>query len=151
MVNRRNWLSPLALAFSLLPMTSAQALVADGLASYYGDRFNGRRTASGERFNQHELTAAHRTLEFGTRVLVTNKANGRSVEVTITDRGPYTRGRSIDLSKGAARELGMLGRGVAPVKLRVLKDSRAPEADVLPQPANPVAVAQAEQLMMDLF
>jgi rare lipoprotein A len=152
LVNRRNWLSPLALAFSLLPMTSAQALVADGLASYYGDRFNGRRTASGERFNQHELTAAHRTLEFGTRVLVTNKANGRSVEVTITDRGPYTRGRSIDLSKGAARELGMLGRGVAPVKLRVLKDNRATsEADARLQPANPVAVAQAEQLMMDLF
>jgi rare lipoprotein A len=127
-------------------MTQAQAAVTDGLASYYGDRFNGRRTASGERFDQGELTAAHRTLEFGTRVLVTNKDNGRSVEVTINDRGPYTRGRSIDLSKEAAREIGMLGRGVAPVELRVLAFG-----DSAPSGSNDLAVAQAQRLLIDLF
>lgn len=127
-------------------MTLAQAAVTEGTASYYGDRFNGRRTASGERFNMHELTAAHRTLEFGTRVLVTNKVNGRSVEVTINDRGPYTRGRSIDLSKGAARELGMLNRGVAPVELKIL--GKEDSASSAPQD---LAVAQTQRLIIDLF
>lgn len=127
-------------------MTQALALTTEGMASYYGDRFNGRRTASGERFDQGELTAAHRTLEFGTRVLVTNKDNGRSVEVTITDRGPHARGRTIDLSKEAAREIGMLGRGVAPVELRVLEfgDSEAYRS-------NEQNVAQAQRLLIDLF
>lgn len=127
-------------------MTQAQAAVTDGMASYYGDRFNGRRTASGERFDQGELTAAHRTLEFGTRVLVTNKDNGRSVEVTINDRGPHARGRTIDLSKEAAREIGMLGRGVAPVELRVLEFG-----DSAPSGSNDLAVAQAQRLLIDLF
>lgn len=148
MVHRRNWLSPLALALALLPITQAQALTTEGMASYYGDRFNGRRTASGERFDMHELTAAHRTLEFGTRVLVTNKVNGRSVEVTINDRGPYVQGRSIDLSKEAARELGMLGRGVAPVELRVLEFGGSTPA---PSSSNDLAVAQAQRLLIDLF
>lgn len=146
MVHRRNWLSPLALALALLPMTQAQALTTEGMASYYGDRFNGRRTASGERFDQGELTAAHRTLEFGTRVLVTNKVNGRSVEVTINDRGPYVHGRSIDLSKEAARELGMLGRGVAPVELRVLEFGGSDASG-----SKDLAVAQAQRLLIDLF
>ncbi len=146
MVHRRNWLSPLALALALLPITQAQALTTEGMASYYGDRFNGRRTASGERFDMHELTAAHRTLEFGTRVLVTNKVNGRSVEVTINDRGPYIKGRSIDLSKGAARELGMLSRGVAPVELKILGKEDAPAST-----PRDLAVAQAQRLIIDLF
>ena len=127
-------------------MTQAQALTSEGMASYYGDRFNGRRTASGERFDMHELTAAHRTLEFGTRVLVTNKINGRSVEVTINDRGPYVHGRSIDLSKEAARELGMLGRGVAPVELRVLEFGGSNASA-----SKDLAVAQAQRLLIDLF
>mgnify|MGYP001773399256 CR=1 FL=1 len=127
-------------------MTQAQALTTEGMASYYGDRFNGRRTASGERFDQSELTAAHRTLEFGTRVLVTNKVNGRSVEVTINDRGPYVHGRSIDLSKEAARELGMLGRGVAPVELRVLEFGGSDASG-----SKDLAVAQAQRLLIDLF
>ncbi|MBK1655796.1 septal ring lytic transglycosylase RlpA family protein [Allochromatium vinosum] len=127
-------------------MTQAQALTTEGMASYYGDRFNGRRTASGERFDQGELTAAHRTLEFGTRVLVTNKVNGRSVEVTINDRGPYVHGRSIDLSKEAARELGMLGRGVAPVELRVLEFGGSDASG-----SKDLAVAQAQRLLIDLF
>jgi len=127
-------------------MTQAQALTSEGMASYYGDRFNGRRTASGERFDQRELTAAHRTLEFGTRVLVTNKINGRSVEVIINDRGPHARGRTIDLSKEAAREIGMLGHGVAPVELRVLEFG-----DAETYSSNERNVAQAQRIIMDLF
>jgi rare lipoprotein A len=91
-----------------------------GTASYYGAKFHGRRTASGERFNQNALTAAHKTLPLGTKVRVTNLRNGESVEVTINDRGPYVKGRIIDLSKGAARELGMLRSGTAKVKVEVI-------------------------------
>jgi rare lipoprotein A len=95
-----------------------------GTASWYGPGFHGRRTASGERFDQHGLTAAHRSLPFGTRVVVTNLANGRSVTVRINDRGPRVRGRTIDLSRAAARRLGMEGRGVARVRLQVLGQAR---------------------------
>jgi rare lipoprotein A len=93
-----------------------------GFASYYGAEFQGRRTASGQRFDQDELTAAHRTLPFGTRVRVTNLKNSRSVVVTINDRGPFRRGRILDVSRRAASELGFLRAGVARVKLRVLED-----------------------------
>lgn len=92
----------------------------EGLASWYGNRFRGRRTASGARFNPKAMTAAHRTLPFGTRVRVVNVHNERAVEVTITDRGPFIRKRIIDLSRAAARELGMLGSGVARVRLERL-------------------------------
>lgn len=88
-----------------------------GLASWYGGKFAGRRTASGSRFNPKALTAAHRTLPFGTRVMVTNLVNDRQVEVVITDRGPFIRHRIIDLSKRAAQEIGMMGTGVARVRL----------------------------------
>jgi rare lipoprotein A len=84
-----------------------------GLAAYY----YGGRTASGEVSGPNELTAAHRTLPFGTRVLVTNIRNGKSVTVRINDRGPFGRGRIIDVSHAAARELGMLGSGTATVRL----------------------------------
>lgn len=151
MVNRRIRFSSLLLALSFLPMTQAHAIISDGIASYYGDRFNGRRTASGERFNMHGLTAAHRTLEFGTRVMVTNKANGRSVEVTINDRGPYARGRTIDLSKGAAREIGMLGSGVARVELKVIGTDRWSDDVSSSMPQTPPTVAQAQRIIMDLF
>ncbi len=93
----------------------------DGLASYYGAQFHGRRTASGERFDQHAMTAAHRTLRFGTRLRVTHARNGQSVIVTVNDRGPFVRDRIIDLSRAAARRLGMLGAGVAPVRLEVVE------------------------------
>ena len=86
-------------------------------ASYYGPGFNGRRTASGRIFDQHELTAAHRSWRFGTKVRVTNLHNGRDIVVTITDRGPYVRGRGVDLSLGAARALGATGCGTVPVRL----------------------------------
>ncbi len=91
-----------------------------GVASYYGYDGSGNRTASGQRFNPEGLTAAHRHLPFGTRVRVTNTRNGRSVVVRINDRGPYIRGRVIDLSFAAARILGMMGSGVAPVRIEVL-------------------------------
>ncbi|MBX3022181.1 MAG: septal ring lytic transglycosylase RlpA family protein [Bdellovibrionales bacterium] len=83
-----------------------------GKASWYGGKFHQRKTASGERFNMAALTAAHRTLPFGTTVRVTNKANGRSVNVRINDRGPFHGGRVIDLSAAAARSIGMGGVGL---------------------------------------
>jgi rare lipoprotein A len=86
-----------------------------GLASWYGPGFQGRRTASGERFNTHGMTAAHRSLPFGTRTRVTNVRTGRSVVVRINDRGPFVRGRVIDLSLAAARAIGV--SGVAAVRL----------------------------------
>jgi rare lipoprotein A len=96
----------------LLIATNAQA----ALASWYGAEFHGRRTASGERYDQHALTAAHRTLRFGTRVRVTH--GGRSVVVRINDRGPWTGARTIDLSRAAAQQIGL--RGVGSVTLEVL-------------------------------
>src|SRR3954465_8590120 len=82
-----------------------------GVASWYGPGFHGKRTADGERFNTHALTAAHKTLPFGTQLRVTNERTGRSVVVRINDRGPYARGRVIDLSKAAADAVGILGVG----------------------------------------
>jgi rare lipoprotein A len=90
----------------------------NGMASYYR---HGSRTASGERFNPNELTAAHPTLPFGTRVRVTNVTTGKSVTVRVNDRGPFVRGRVIDVSHSAAESLGMVGRGVAKVKLDVVE------------------------------
>jgi rare lipoprotein A len=96
-----------------------------GKASYYGASLQGHKTASGEPFDLHALTAAHRTLPFGTRVRVTNLANGRQVVVRINDRGPYVGGRIIDLSEEAARRLDCIGQGVADVRIeRVPGDAR---------------------------
>lgn len=95
-----------------------------GEASYYGDELRGRPTASGEGFNPDAYTAAHRTLPLGTRLRVTNVRNGESVIVRVNDRGPFSGDRVLDVSKGAARELGMLGSGTAPVRMEVLPRSR---------------------------
>ena len=92
-----------------------------GKASYYGKKFHGRKTASGETFNMYALTAAHRKLPFGTKVRVTHLANGRSVVVRINDRGPFVKGRIIDLSYGAAKKIGLVQSGVAKVKLEIVK------------------------------
>lgn len=92
-----------------------------GVASWYGPGFHGNRTANGERFDQYAMTAAHRTLPFGTRVRVTNLSNGRSVVVRINDRGPFSPGRSLDLSKGAASAIGMIGAGVGTVRMDILE------------------------------
>ena len=89
-----------------------------GYASYYGDEFNGRKTANGEIFRQSNLTAAHKKLAFGTKVQVTNLANGKSVTVRVNDRGPFVAGRIIDLSKSAAKKIDMVGAGVAKVKIK---------------------------------
>lgn len=93
-----------------------------GSASYYADRFEGRTTASGVRFRQSELWAAHRTLPFGTRLRVTNPANGSEVEVVVVDRGPFVRGRVLDLSKAAARQLGFIRAGHTRVEVEVLDE-----------------------------
>lgn len=95
------------------------------VASWYGPGFHGDSTASGERFNQNALTAAHRSLPFGTRVELTNPANGRSVVVRVNDRGPFRRGREIDVSRAAARRLGIENRGTARLMMRVLEPERA--------------------------
>jgi rare lipoprotein A len=95
-----------------------------GRASWYGERFHGRKTASGERFDMRAMTAAHRRLPFGTKVRVTNVENGRSVVVRINDRGPFGRGRIIDLSKAAAARIGMIRKGIVEVTLEVLQCGR---------------------------
>ena len=91
-----------------------------GLASWYGNNWRGRKTASGEKFDPDRLTAAHRVLPFGTMVKVTNLENDRQVRVRINDRGPYIRGRIIDLSLAAARRLDIVKEGIAKVKLEVI-------------------------------
>ena len=91
--------------------------VEEGLASFYASMLHGRRTASGARYDERAMTAAHRTLPFGTRVRVTELAGGRSVVVTVNDRGPFVKGRVIDVSREAARRLGMLRSGVAEVRV----------------------------------
>lgn len=92
-----------------------------GKASWYGPGFNGNLTANGERFRQNEMTAAHKTLPFNTIVRVTNLTNGKTVQVRINDRGPFIRGRIIDLSKGAAKKVDMMQAGVVEVRLEIIK------------------------------
>ena len=96
--------------------------VEKGIASSYGNGFNGRKTANGEIYNQNTYTAAHKKLPFGTKVLVKNLRNGRVVTVRINNRGPYVRGRIIDVSLKAAKDLGMLKAGVVPVEVTVVTD-----------------------------
>ena len=103
-----------------LPTPAPSAMIQTGLASWYGARHHGKRTASGEIFDQNKFTAAHRTLPWGSIVKVTNLDNGELVEVRINDRGPFKKGRIIDLSRAAARALGMLQSGVSPVQMELL-------------------------------
>ena len=104
------------------PQDGTARSLGTGMASYYGRSFAGRRTASGETFDPRQLTAAHRTLPFGSLVQVTNPANGRSVVVRINDRGPFARGRVIDLSRRAAEELGLIRRGHGEVELALVDE-----------------------------
>lgn len=101
-------------------MGTYQGHAVSGIASWYGPGFHGKRTASGERFNQDAMTAAHRTLPFGTIVRVTNQQNNRTVEVRINDRGPFVKGRVIDLSREAARQLDMLVAGIVPCQVDIV-------------------------------
>jgi rare lipoprotein A len=103
--------------------------VESGMASWYGRTWQGRRTASGQRFDARKLTAAHRSLPLNTKARVTNLANGRSVEVTINDRGPYVGHRLIDVSAEAAKKLGMTRDGVVPVQVETVKPP-VPETEV---------------------
>jgi len=102
-------------------INSRGTYVEEGLASWYGKKFHGKKTASGERFDMQALTAAHRSLAFGTRVKVTNLDNGKSVEVRINDRGPWKQERIIDLSWAAARKIGMIEKGVVRVRIEVVE------------------------------
>ena len=113
-----------AVAASAIPLADIveETEIDGGMASYYGNELAGNRTANGERFDPGELTAAHRTLPFGSKVRVTNMSNGDSVIGRITARGPYSRGRVIDVSHAAAREIGMQRSGTARVKLALLAD-----------------------------
>jgi len=95
-----------------------------GVASWYGRRNSGKKTASGERFDPKKLTAAHRTLPLGSKAKVTNVKTGQSTEVTINDRGPYVKGRSIDLSSSAAQEIGISEKGTAPVTIEAVPEAR---------------------------
>lgn len=107
----------------LLLVGCSRKITESGQASFYGagDGFNGKKTANGETFNKNKLTAAHKTIPFGTIVKVTNLSNGQSVKVRINDRGPFVKGRIIDLSEKAAKKIDMRTKGVAEVKLRYKK------------------------------
>lgn len=106
-------------AFTFLGL-GATAQTLHGKASYYGDQFQGRKTSSGTRFHQDSLTCAHKTLPFGTILRVRNTNNNKEVVVKVTDRGPYAKGRIVDLSKRAAKQIGMLSAGVTNVEVEVL-------------------------------
>ena len=123
MLNKLLTLTIAAALISLPTFASARVKAGhtqEGMASYYHDRFQGRRTASGERYRKGVLSAAHKTLPLGTKVRVTKLSTGKSVIVKINDRGPYAKGRVIDLSRRAARNLGIIKRGVAKVEVEVL-------------------------------
>jgi rare lipoprotein A len=117
--------APSALAAAPSAPATAGSDAMEGLAAYYSNRLDGRKTASGQVFDQNALTGAHPTLPFGTKVKVTNTKNGRSVVVRINDRGPTQPGRVIDLSRAAAGKLGMLRAGLVPVKLEVVAQAPA--------------------------
>lgn len=102
------------------PGAPASAWTQTGIASWYGQPFHGRTTASGERFDMNKLTCAHKTLPFGTRLRVENLDNGRAVTLRVNDRGPFVEGRILDVSRGAAEELEMIGPGTARVRISVL-------------------------------
>lgn len=111
----------------------------EGIASYYADAFHGKKTSSGEVFNMHDSTCAHRWLPFGTRLRVTNLDNGNAVIVRVNDRGPFHHGRLIDMSKGAAHALGMIRKGTARVRIEVVTDDAVPDAvpDTVPTETEP--------------
>ncbi len=102
--------------------------VFEGNASWYGEKFHGRTTANGERFDMHAFTAAHKSLPFNTHIRVTDLESGRSLVLRVNDRGPYARGRVLDVSKAAAKELGFLHRGVTRVRVEILDGPAPPDA-----------------------
>lgn len=134
----------LILAVGLCAATFAANTVgvykSNAVASYYADKFHGRKTANGETFDMYALTAAHKSLPFNTMVKVTNLDNGKSVVVRINDRGPFVAGREIDISKAAASKLGMLSAGTARVSLQILGDKE----NAVSSTSVPVAFTESE-------
>ena len=111
-----------SLVFTILCFSSTLAIAAEeGIASYYSDVFQGKKTASGEPYDKNKLTAAHKTLAFGTKVKITDLKNNKSVIVTITDRGPHSKKRMVDLSYAAAEEIGLVKAGLSKVRLEVIE------------------------------
>lgn len=130
------------------PGVYAGTIFQQGSASYYGKAHHGKRTASGERFNMHGLTAAHRTLPFGTKLLVTSKDTGKSILVTVNDRGPYHGRRILDLSQEAARQLGMIKLGVGQVTVERIgkKEVPLPRQLVEESPLHPEVASQLDSI-----
>lgn len=133
----------LLLLLLLLICSTALAQVQTGKASFYADKFEGKPTASGEKYRHNKLTAAHKTLPFGTKVKVTNLGNNLTVEVIINDRGPYVDGRIIDLSKSAAEKLGFINQGLADVKIEVVDPGDGKKSDPI-KPIGQVSVDEKE-------
>ncbi len=120
-----------------------QAQIQTGKASFYADKFEGRPTASGEKYKHNKLTAAHKSLPFGTKVKVTNIANNQKVEVVVNDRGPYVEGRIIDLSKSAAEQLGFVNQGLAEVHVEIIDPGQGKTSDPI-QVIGQVSVEEKE-------
>lgn len=127
----------------VLIFLTGQAQVQTGKASFYADKFEGASTASGEKYRHKKLTAAHKTLPFGTRIKVTNLANNKSVEVIVNDRGPYVDGRVVDVSKAAAEELGFVNQGLADVSVEVV-DAGDGKSQQIDRPVEHVSVDEKE-------
>lgn len=133
---------------SLITLATDALAVETGLASYYADKFQGRKTASGERYDKNRLTAAHRTLPLGSQIQITNLKNKNSVIVTINDRGPYHGKRKLDLSYAAARELGLIDIGVASVSYELVAPKKNNDFEqIIPHEYTPgvLEVAQSEE------
>jgi len=131
---------------SFIDYSYSQSYTQDGIASYYADKFEGRTTASGEKYKHSKMTAAHKTLPFGTMVRVTNLENSNRVEVKINDRGPYVENRIIDLSKSAAEQLGFINQGLTEVKIEILNpgDGRGNQYNTNPMLTDLGAVEEKE-------
>ena len=122
------WSAPLATTPSDDPPLYAIGWAETGIASWYGEPFHGRNTAAGGTYDMDGLSAAHQTIPFGTRIRVDNLDNGRSIELAVNDRGPFVRGRILDVSRAAARALGMIGPGTARVRITVIEAANAVSA-----------------------
>jgi rare lipoprotein A len=133
--------SQLFIPLFILLSVCSWAQVQSGKASYYADRFEGKPTASGEKYRHNKFTAAHKTLPFGTRVRVTNLSNNATVEVVINDRGPYVEDRIIDLSRAAAEKLGFIVQGIAEVKIEVIDPGTGKVSD----PVRPIGNVTVEE------
>jgi rare lipoprotein A len=107
------------------PTAGQRGYTEQGQASYYSNKLHGRKMANGQPYNRNKMTAAHRTMPFGTKVKVTNMQTNKSVKVTITDRGPFVKGRIVDLSEAAARRLNYVNAGIVPVQVKVIKPAPA--------------------------